>query len=62
MDIRFVETNETEEFLTEERCHILELINDPDNRSFSIARARVEPDITTCMASIDRYGGIVLYP
>lgn len=47
MDIRFVESNETEEFLTEERCHILELLNDTSDRSFSIARARVEPEITT---------------
>ena len=47
MDIRFIETDETEEFITEERCHILELLNDQTDRSFSIARARVESDITT---------------
>jgi len=47
MDVRFIETNETDEFLTDERCHILELLNDNSDRSFSIARARVEPDVTT---------------
>jgi len=47
MDIRYIESNEAEEFQTEERCHILELLNDQTDRTFSIARARVEPDITT---------------
>lgn len=35
------------EFLTPERCHILETYNTADDRSLSIARARVEPGITT---------------
>ncbi len=38
---------EDDEFYTEERCHILELLNNPDDRSQSIARARVEPGVTT---------------
>ncbi len=39
--------NEDEEFFTEERCHILELLNRQDDHSQSIARARVEPGVTT---------------
>ena len=39
--------DESDEFFTDERCHILELINSVDDRSQSIARARVEPGITT---------------
>ncbi len=35
------------EFYTEERCHILELINEKDDRSQSLARARVEPGVKT---------------
>lgn len=47
MDLRYIQTKEDEEFYTEENCHILELLNEVDDRSFSLARARVEPDITT---------------
>ncbi len=35
------------EFHTEELCHILELSNSSDDPACSIARARVEPGITT---------------
>jgi mannose-6-phosphate isomerase-like protein (cupin superfamily) len=35
------------EYLTAERCHILELSNSPDDAAVSIARARVEPGVTT---------------
>lgn len=35
------------EVLTEERCHILELSNSEDDPELSIARARVEPGVTT---------------
>lgn len=38
---------EHKEFYTEERCHILEVLNQSDDRSQSIARARVEPGLTT---------------
>ena len=46
-EILHITTDETKEFLTEERCHIIELLNDTHDRSSSIARARVEPDVTT---------------
>ncbi len=35
------------EVLTDERCHILELSNSPDDPEMSIARARVEPGVIT---------------
>lgn len=35
------------EVLTEERCHILELSNSADDPQMSIARARVEPGVST---------------
>ena len=35
------------EFFIEERCHILELSNDDSDPGMSIARARVEPGVTT---------------
>ena len=35
------------EVLTDERCHILELSNSADDPEMSIARARVEPGVTT---------------
>ncbi len=35
------------EFITAERCHISEIANDDDDAELSIARARVEPGVTT---------------
>ena len=43
----FAKTDEHSEFRTEERCHIIELMNIPSDRAQSVARARVEPGITT---------------
>ena len=39
--------NMATEFLTEERCYITETANDSDDARVSIARARVEPGVTT---------------
>lgn len=35
------------EYYTDERCYIIEIINTPENPDFSIARARVNPGVTT---------------
>ena len=35
------------ELLTSERCHIIEVINQPDHADVSLAQARVEPGVTT---------------
>ena len=39
--------NIKEEFYTPEKCYITELSNTPDDPDVSIARARVEPGVTT---------------
>jgi len=49
----------SDEFYTPERCYIAELSNTPDDPSVSIARARVEPGVTTrwhrLAGTIERY-------
>jgi len=35
------------EYYSDERCYILELLNTPNSPEVSIARARVEPGVTT---------------
>jgi mannose-6-phosphate isomerase-like protein (cupin superfamily) len=41
-------SDESKEFFTNERCHILELLDNHDTtKPLSIARARVEPGVTT---------------
>lgn len=47
MQSRIVRANEASEYLTEERCHILELSNSEADPDVSVARARVEPGVTT---------------
>jgi len=40
--------DESKEFLSNERCHILEMLDNHDTaKPFSIARARVDPGVTT---------------
>lgn len=41
------------EFWTGERCFITELLNDPSMPEASLARARVEPGITTALHRLD---------
>jgi len=41
------------EFLTPERCHILETYNTAVDESMSIARARVEPGVTTALHMVE---------
>ncbi len=40
-------TNPATEFYTTEGCHIIEILNQADHEDVSIARARVEPGVTT---------------
>jgi len=47
MDTRYVSPDESKEYYSEEKCHILELLNLPHLNTQSIARARVDPGITT---------------
>lgn len=41
------------ETLTEERCHIVEVSGRPEDPELSIARARVEPGVTTQLHALD---------
>ncbi|HHJ35890.1 MAG TPA: cupin domain-containing protein, partial [Gammaproteobacteria bacterium] len=47
MQAQIKKNNAAQEFETVERCAILEVANDADDREVSIARARVKPGITT---------------
>ena len=47
MDLLIKTPEEKDEFFTEEKCAILEVLNEKDDPSQSIARARVLPGITT---------------
>lgn len=42
-----------QEVLTGERCHILEILNDPALPDLSLARARVEPGISTALHALE---------
>ena len=44
--------NPLKEFWTEERCYIIELLNDPQSPNISIALARVEIDTITQLHSL----------
>jgi mannose-6-phosphate isomerase-like protein (cupin superfamily) len=41
------------EFLTAERCFILETYNTSNDETLSIARARVPPDVTTALHTVE---------
>lgn len=41
------------EFATDERCFIVEIANDDGDENLSVARARVEPGVTTAWHSLD---------
>lgn len=47
MDPLYISPDESKEYYSDERCHILELLNIPNLSNQSIARARVQPGITT---------------
>ena len=47
MDAEVIKHDESLERYTDERCHILESWNDPRDPDVAIARARVEPGVTT---------------
>ena len=49
MDPEFLRADPEAEFWTEERCFILEMSNSRSDDDVSIARARVEPGVTTAL-------------
>jgi mannose-6-phosphate isomerase-like protein (cupin superfamily) len=54
-----VHPDPSSEFYTSERCFILESSNTPEDEGLSIARARVQPGVTTALhalrATVERY-------
>jgi mannose-6-phosphate isomerase-like protein (cupin superfamily) len=54
MQAKIVSPDPGQEFSTQERCHILEVWNSPDDPNASIARARVEPGVTTKLHALDQ--------
>lgn len=59
MEPKLFSVDESAEYYTEERCHILELSNSPADAGLSVARARVEPGVTTALHrvidTVERY-------
>ncbi|HUG62543.1 MAG TPA: cupin domain-containing protein [Methylomirabilota bacterium] len=51
--LRLIPASGRGEFETAERCHITELLNDPSVGAVSLARARVEPGVTTQLHALD---------
>jgi len=51
MEPTIFHTQESAEYCTPERCHIIEVMNQP-GIDFSIARARVEPGVSTVLHSL----------
>lgn len=48
--------NSSQEYETDERCHIIEVANDPGDESASIARARVDAGVTTAWHRLNDIG------
>lgn len=46
-------TDPGNEYYTDERCFINEILNTPSNKGISIAQARVEPGVTTKLHQLD---------
>jgi len=51
--MKLYNTSLDREYYTDEGCHIIEIINTPDNPHTSIARARIQPGITTQLHALD---------
>lgn len=51
-----IKNNHANEIYTGERCHIVELLNDPNSPNISISRCRVEPGVTTQLHTLNDIG------
>lgn len=56
MRAEVIKAGDAIEFDTPERCHITEAANDAGDEAVSIARARVEPGVTTAWHALDGIG------
>ncbi len=52
--MKHINRSDTEEFYTDERCHICELLNDDASPQLSMARCRVERGTTTQLHALDQ--------
>jgi mannose-6-phosphate isomerase-like protein (cupin superfamily) len=52
--LNHIANKQSKEFYTEERCHIVELLNDEASPQLSMARCRVEPGIITQLHALDQ--------
>jgi mannose-6-phosphate isomerase-like protein (cupin superfamily) len=50
--MKIIKGKSTNEFLTEEKCYISEILNSEELQGLSIATARVSPGVTTMLHSI----------
>ncbi len=59
MDATVIRSDPAGEYYTPERCHILEMSNSSADEALSIARARIEPGVTTAFHrvrnTVERY-------
>ena len=53
MTYEIIRTDAADELYTDERCYILELSNASTDEALSIARARVEPNVTTALHRLE---------
>ena len=52
--LKHIANKPSEEFYTDERCHIVELLNDDSSPQLSIARCRVEAGVQTQLHALDQ--------
>ena len=48
-----IKASSDKEFFTDERCFILEVLNSSESENVSVARARVEPGVTTALHELE---------
>ena len=53
MKAAVIRPDPADEFITDERCHILEMSNSSNDEALSIARARVAPGVTTAFHRVE---------
>ena len=52
--LNYIKNKQSEEVYTQERCHIVELLNDEASPNLSMARCRVSPGIITQLHALDQ--------
>ncbi len=52
--LKHIASKQSDEFYTEERCHIIELLNDEASPQLSMARCRVEAGVITQLHALEQ--------